>query len=1636
MAFPLSLSITLDYRVLLVLLVLVGLAAYAAVYRFYLTKYERLPKQPPKAAGTSFDLHPDASTDDTKSLPKNYAEEFLGSFLQSIKVFGYIEQPVFHELAKRLQTRKLPAGDILFHSDDSPSDDNFYIVVEGCVQVFVRSLHQNDDEADAMQFAPPPILDSIDEMDNTLANHHLLHEVQPGGNVSSLFTILSLFTEHISGQPVPARAPMHQPASGHSDSANMPGADDGSPQNGLNLVAQHFARPDDSPPQSEKASVFPHLGGTYDDNGQDFYEQQADERMRSGSSHHRAPSPAPTARSARPHLHTTAGSRRGDHHTSGASPYHFAPQGVPTMPDMDASFLAPGVTEGMTARAAVDTTLVVIPAEAFLRLREKFPHAAAHIALVILTRFQRVTQLTMNKYLGLSKEVLKIEQHVNNAGSTTVSIADLAMDSGEHNLHARHRSRDYLAPTILPSDFFWPGGLDRLRRRFHMSHSVYRHKASAGSAATPESSVAAFGGSTGAPSLAMNSGISSARIDSIRGDTGTAPRPRKRTTTFTNVTNRSINDIVPENAANGTGTPLASPTGSRRASTAGITLMSSQTAELTMPHAASAGVNGLASASVVDPASASSFSGDSASSDENFEFNVHAYDDPEEEAHLRSSTYQMFMRYLGLHIAPLGENGAEAEYPGHSPMASPATPVSQHTPRGRFGPSPIKTSGQRGASANRLLTNYGAASSTLQPVFQQSHHSSRSSINTTSTASSSVTSNVSEMDSEDVEIRFCRQGTVLVKAGERLPGMYLVVDGLLAVGAPPPQTNADDTRASRLQRMTTHPPSGGLSSAPVPNADGKRDFSADTMPPYSYRPPMGMSELLNAATANSTAKYSSPPIGGRAVPHSPTARTQAGAAAASRSSSANDTYLIRPGGVAGYLAALTGYPSLVTVRAQTDCCVAFVSKQALDRLIDRHPIVILTLAKRLINYLLHMRPASLVLHIDIALDWMQVNAGQICHRQGDPSDAIYIVLNGRLRNIEEKNNGSFEIVGEYGQGESVGELEVLMETLRPSTLHAIRDTELARMPKTLFNALALRHPEITLSIARIIASRTSQHLDSSRLSQQHRMALRTSSLPDFGKNNMNLRTVALIPAGANVPIRAFAEQLRDALSLVGATNKLLDQASVFSVLGKHAFTKMGKLKLMSWLAEQEDRVRIILYLADGGFNSPWTQRCIRQGDGNGCEQADCILLVALGDEDPVIGEGERYLLGMKTTARKELVLLHQERSCTPGSTQAWLKNRLWIHAHHHVQMNLNRSSVLGQVSRQNTFVQLKSQLQKYYDRYSNVKAALPSTSTNLGLRSDFARLARRLCGRSIGLVLGGGGARGIAHIGFIRALEEAGVPIDMIGGTSIGSYVGGLYAREVNNVSIYGRAKSFSSRMASLWRKVLDLTYPVTSYLTGHEFNRGIWKSFSDIQIEDLWLNYFCVTTNIVHSRMEIHQSGYLWRYVRASMSLSGFLPPLSDSGNLLVDGGYLNNLPGDVMKDLGAELVIMVDVAAEDDTSPVYFGDSLSGWWVLLNRMNPFRKGPPIPNLAEIQSRLAYVSCIRQLEEAKTLHGCFYLRPPVTQFGTLDFGKFDAIYQVGYRFGQETMQSWAKEGVLELFTGRSNAGGEKRTRRVRRNSI
>ncbi|KAK5957888.1 phosphatidylcholine and lysophosphatidylcholine phospholipase [Knufia fluminis] len=831
---------------------------------------------------------------------------------------------------------------------------------------------------------------------------------------------------------------------------------------------------------------------------------------------------------------------------------------------------------------------------------------------------------------------------------------------------------------------------------------------------------------------------------------------------------------------------------------------------------------------------------------------------------------------------------------------------------------------------------------------------------------------------DDIEIVFFPKGSVLVEQGERNPGVYYVIDGFLDV------------------------------SIPVEDKESRRSANGQTITTQQEK---RMPALRRTKTAQNRAS---------SVPKSNQEQ---------KNQVQKSLFLVKPGGVAGYIGTLSSYRSLTDVMAKTDVYVGFLPRASLERVAERYPILLLTMAKRLTTLL-----PRLILHIDFALEWVQVDAGQVIHHQGDDSDAIYIVLNGRLRTVKENADGSIRATGEYGQGESIGELEVMTEGTRPSTLHAIRDTELAKFPRSLFNSLAQEHPSITIQISKLIAQRM-RALTENPAGEDARVRKR-AALSDTSTSSLNLRTVAVLPVTAGVPVVEFGNRLMTSLTQIGVPNGVtsLNQAIVLNHLGRHAFNRMGKLKLSEYLTDLEEKYGMVLYIADTNVNSPWTQTCIKQ--------ADCILLIGLAESSPSMGEYERFLLSMKTTARKDLVLLHMEKFSKPGLTSKWLRNRTWINGgHHHIHMAFRTHSEavparprrFGTAIKQRVQV-LQAEIQKYTSRRIRQQ---PLFSADTPFKGDFHRLARRLCGRSVGLVLGGGGARGISHVGVIRALEESGIPVDIVGGTSIGAFIGGLYARDAEVVSMYGRAKRFAGRMGSMWRFALDLTYPSVSYTTGHEFNRGIFKTFGNSQIEDFWLTFYCNTTNISKSRAEIHTSGYAWRYIRASMTLAGLIPPICDEGSMLLDGGYIDNLTVSHMKSLGADLVFAIDVGSLDDDAPQAFGDSLSGFWAVAQRWNPFSNVPNPPSLSEIQGRLAYVSSVDALERAKNTPGVLYMRPPIDAYATLDFAKFEEIYEVGYAYAKEYLSELRDKGELEgLVTpwervGESGEGEEAKLRRT-----
>ncbi|KDN50368.1 hypothetical protein K437DRAFT_273102 [Tilletiaria anomala UBC 951] len=1643
---------------------------------------------------------------------------YLDDFLQAIRIFGFLEKPVFHELARHLQTRRLVAGDSLALD----SDFSFYIVIDGNVQVYAPLLGAG--ARAGARFGGFSGLEEEEEEEEedqlSAAGYQLLHEVQSGGTLSSLFTILSLFTEDVKlgfwNEAQGTHSHSHS-QSGHGHTSNNASAsaaaaaqssatnlatgpagvgangitrpqpqlatpplplypqqqevDSGSPQRRWHLSADDAlgdgasshsteatlsapAQPvsafgqmlassaRNAPPPGTAAGASPSTPNGTPSTGtrshivllqpptlgaedaealvmppaeacapfshylrQQAAAEQQQQRTKASSTPRTPSSPDGSGVPSPAHGHRSRGSAGNIHRLGAAAvgPAHLLngnavdgrqrrySAGANTMLGSSSPpisqhnnnhqhhqhlpMFAAGPTmmmrerdehvhphaahgPGTVARATVDTTLAVIPAEAFKRLTNKFPNASAHIVQVILTRLSRVTLHTAHKYLGLTKEVMRTEKTINQ-----------------------------IACAPLPPSFYQSDGMDKLRQRFIKVSPAAPPAAGASnglgyrSAAAPASQpLREQAYDTSDDGYFRQRGVSGA---SGRGMSMGIGGSSNHTTSVVNLTESPTADEASMETERPAGGGGGGSGVSKRRQPSGPGLAPVARPKTPWGHP-DPPVRTPAARTTVGPGDLISTSG---------------LDDrgawAAQNVQMTLNTPRPFKSML-FSSSGAGEGNGNGRFAPPQPMSTiddrksaprDFSSSSKHS-RARAG-SIIAAERCRSVAddeeigwASVGLANFdlkdavmscianciGLVPAPASPIASvqaspfisaQDALLQRSVFNSAfgsltmldaaagmADAESSVTggsnSHAGAFPAElenDVQIRFFEAESVIIRAGEMQAGLYYVIDGFLDVSLP--RAKQKDDRAPPNGQQT----SGQHSGRGAPGLHEKKRHAKDAKPIYTV---------------------------GR-------------------------------GGVAGYLSTLLGTSSYVDVTARTDCYVGFLPAQSLQKMMERRPVVLLTLCKRLLSLL-----SPLLLHIDSALDWQQVAAGQVIYRQGDEADSFYIVINGRLRAISEKAEGGAGIAGntEFGQGDSVGELDVVTNSLRSVTLHAIRDSELAKMPMSLFNAISVRHPAVTIQMSRIIAGRVRAEVANKHTTASHGPM---PGVPDLGKNNANLKTVAILPVTRDVPITAFASRLHSAFEdTIGQPAAYLNQQRVMGVLGRHAFNRMGKLKLTGWLADQEEKYRLVMYVVDTAVSSPWAQTSIRQ--------ADCILLVGFGD-DPSVGEYERLLLGIKTTARKELVLLHPERAVPPGSTRAWLQSRPWVHAHHHVELpgipSMQPISTIGLADQKavKALMDLRKRIGSRIQQYREKRdIAAPARSHHF---SDFSRLARRLCGKSIGLILGGGGARGCAHLGVLRALEERNIPIDIIGGTSIGSFVGGLYAREAGLVPSLGRVKKFSGRMASLWRFAIDLTYPYVSYTTGHEFNRGIFKAFADTHIEDMWLPFFCNTTNITWSKMEIHTTGYAWRYIRGSMTLAGLIPPLIDSGDMLVDGGYMDNLPVSVMFSMGAASVFAVDVGSVDDTSPRNYGDALSGWWVVLNRWNPWSDAIKIPSIPEIQGRLTYVSSVKTLEEAKAMPGCFYLRMPVEKFGTLEFGKFNEIMAIGYDTARQKLAEWDAAGVL-----------------------
>ena len=682
--------------------------------------------------------------------------------------------------------------------------------------------------------------------------------------------------------------------------------------------------------------------------------------------------------------------------------------------------------------------------------------------------------------------------------------------------------------------------------------------------------------------------------------------------------------------------------------------------------------------------------------------------------------------------------------------------------------------------------------------------------------------------------------------------------------------------------------------------------------------------------------------------------------------------------------AMTGARFDETVRCSTDCEILLITPTVLHTLCVHAPDAFIALqlaASCSLNRVIRAFIAA-------GLNRQWLSAGDQAFRSGADATSMYLVISGRVSIY----NVALGAMRYRSRGETIGDASMLSQTAHTSTAICTRDCELVRMSRASVQIISAKHPEV--------AGRLLEHV--ARKLETNQRDLKTGE-----RYRPEIVTIAIVPATDAVQttkLPKFAAKLRNALERLGKGSAfILDEKAAEEVVPegfRRVETAFYRSKLTSWMTRIEEEHRFVLFVGDRSernasnrTSSGWSRVCV--------SQADLVLVVAEGGAAASFVPSsmlESQSSGSKSTTAVKLskagggsgnsentnntgkVLIGNGVDPSPAEDKLLWKRRKkrivpvpsaseeeFLNYHkmtskktnHHYSidaMQQNGDENFIEIDNKNTAILAQIELVLLHAKGETPKNTRRFYANRPGLRrhhhcrlssysdADVDRIARHIAGCGVGVILAGGGGHGLAHLGALKALEDEGVPVDVIGGASQGTLTAALYARTANSSVVSARVKKLASLIASPRRLLTDLTPPFLSILTGETIDKSIRDMFGDkMEIEDLWIPFFCCATNLTTGKLISCTSGSVWRYARASTSVLGFLPPIADeiTGDLLVDGAYLNPVPVDVLRKLSrVESTIVVDV--EDEHYAAFRSltardGGLGGWRLLWERVSPF---------------------------------------------------------------------------------------------------
>jgi predicted acylesterase/phospholipase RssA/CRP-like cAMP-binding protein len=443
--------------------------------------------------------------------------------------------------------------------------------------------------------------------------------------------------------------------------------------------------------------------------------------------------------------------------------------------------------------------------------------------------------------------------------------------------------------------------------------------------------------------------------------------------------------------------------------------------------------------------------------------------------------------------------------------------------------------------------------------------------------------------------------------------------------------------------------------------------------------------------------------------------------------------------------------------------------------------------------------------------------------------------------------------------------------------------------------------------------------------------------------------IVIVPANNDISLIHFSEKL------CSMTHK---QQSIISLSDFSKSASGDAEQLTQFIDDNKEKNLTFIYILES------SQSVLSQ---IAFQNADVVYVVTNGDSKPYIDPSVLKKINKNKSIKVELILLYENEKLRPHRTAAWL-NMTKFDLHHHLRINQEK---------------------------------------------DWERILRFMRGQAFGLVLGGGGLRCWAQLGAIKALEKAGIPIDIVGGTSAGAIVAGHYGlHETNKDSIKGLQELSEATRKAI--ALTNLTWPAVSLFNSKDFTHKLYELFAGEHIEDLWINCFCVTTNLSNFSQMIYRRGRLWKTIRSSASVPGIFPPVVIKGRLQTDGGILNNLPVDVMrKFIGPQgTIIAVELThLNEDNTDYHFPPILTFWQVVLTKLRIIHRNYTFPHFVDtfLKSLLAGASA-KQYENS--LAADLLISPDLSKFGLLHVKKNQEaeLVKIGYVSASKSIKKWRKK--------------------------